>query len=628
MRHRTAALFLAVTAIAFSQGPPPPGGGGMQQGDGIWLRDARWGEAETFDACLGHQPNNGQYHHHVQPVCLRAQLGDNLEQVLSSRTGVRYREKTGGWTHSPILGWAFDGHPVYGPYGYSDPRNPSSAVKRVKPSFRLRDITVRQTLPDWALPIHSGASRQLNPNQYGPPVNDSFPLGRYNEDYEFVAGLGDLDQYNGRFAITPEFPEGTYAYYITVDDDGQPAFPYVIGLQYNSAATGGQIRGQVPAGLQDYAGDGAGRPHLASWLTNRSGETATVVSGFDPSAGAKNTWPVDAPAGVTVSGGVSTPALADAQRVRYSDTSVVITSNNLPSYTIGPWFAAFSTSGVFNNWPSRQDFTVQIPRSATTPANRTATPLGAVGVWVNGVAMFNTLDGASYSNARGADVGGGIVNLTASQASAASGERGPVAPGSPMTATPNFGLRFTVEPSEAPSSDWPLSLGGATVTIRDSAGVSHPAPIGSAAPRQVTYRVPESVSPGVATVTISAGGTQFTSGLTILTVYPSLYQVNPDGLMLGRVSTAGETKGVSETPVELGGDPVVLTVIATGHANAESLAMTIGGVPVEIVSRGGAGPGAEELTAEVPKGLAGRGRVDVVLSASGKPSNPVYLTVR
>lgn len=619
MRQRKAALFAAAASIAFCQGP-------MQQGDGIWLRDARWGEAETFDACLGHQPNNGQYHHHVQPVCLRAQLGDNLEQVLSARTGIRYREKSSGWTHSPILGWAFDGHPVYGPYGYSDPRNPASEIKRIKSSFRLRDITVRQTLPDWVLPVRSGVSRQLNANQYGPPVNDSFPLGRYNEDYEHVAGLGDLDPYNGRFAVTPEFPEGTYAYHITIDDEGQPAFPYVIGLQYNSAATGGQVRGQLPAGLEDYAG-GAGRPHLASWLTNTSGKTATVVSGFDPSGGAKTTWPVDAPSGVNISGGATAPVLTDAQQVRYSDSTVVITSNNLPSYTIGPWFAAFSTGGVFNNWPSRQDFTVRIPSSPTAAATRAATPLGAVGVWVNGVAMFNTLDGASYSNARGADVGGGIVNLTASQVSAASGERGPVAPGSPLTAIPNFGLRFTTEPAEA-SAQWPASLGGVTVTIRDAAGVTHAAPVGSVAPREVTYRVPETVSSGLATVTVSAGGTSFTSGLTILDVYPSLYQINPSGLLLGRVSSGGEAKGVAETPVELGTEPVLLTVIATGHAKASSLALSIGGSEAEILSRGEAGPGAEELTMEVPKGLAGRGRVEVILTAAGKPSNPVHFNIR
>ncbi len=65
------------TGSALAQGPPPPGG---QSGDGVWLRDAYFGEAQTFDACVGHQPPSGQYHHHASPVCLRAQLSDNIEK--------------------------------------------------------------------------------------------------------------------------------------------------------------------------------------------------------------------------------------------------------------------------------------------------------------------------------------------------------------------------------------------------------------------------------------------------------------------------------------------------------------------------------------------------------------------
>jgi hypothetical protein len=51
-------------------------------------------------------------------------------------------------------------------------------------------------------------------------------LGAYVEDYEFVDGLGHLDEFNGRFAVTPEYPEGTYAYYATVDEDWNGAYPY------------------------------------------------------------------------------------------------------------------------------------------------------------------------------------------------------------------------------------------------------------------------------------------------------------------------------------------------------------------------------------------------------------------
>ena len=198
-----------------------------------WGAAAAFGSATlitTFDKGLGHQPGNGQYHHHAHPVCLRTQLNDNLITASTGRTGTVYKEKSVPWQHSPIPGWSFDGYPIYGPYGYSDPANANSAIRRIKASFQLRLITQRTTLPTWALAHHTGVSQQLSANQYGPDVSDDFPLGRYVEDFDFVSGAGDLDQYNGRFAITPEYPSRTYAYYTTINDDGTPAFPYIVGM--------------------------------------------------------------------------------------------------------------------------------------------------------------------------------------------------------------------------------------------------------------------------------------------------------------------------------------------------------------------------------------------------------------
>ena len=56
--------------------------------------------------------------------------------------------------------------------------------------------------------------------------------GTYYEDYEYVAGLGDLDEHNGRQCKTPEYPDGIYAYFVTVDEENLPVYPYVIGTTY------------------------------------------------------------------------------------------------------------------------------------------------------------------------------------------------------------------------------------------------------------------------------------------------------------------------------------------------------------------------------------------------------------
>jgi len=47
-----------------------------------------------------------------------------------------------------------------------------------------------------------------------------------------VKRLGDLDVHNGRFCVTPEYPNGTYAYFATVDENWNSKFPYVIHSYY------------------------------------------------------------------------------------------------------------------------------------------------------------------------------------------------------------------------------------------------------------------------------------------------------------------------------------------------------------------------------------------------------------
>ncbi len=141
----------------------------------------------------------------------------------------------------------FDGHPLYGPYGYSNPTNANSPIKRINSSFELRSITDRTSLPGWAAQTSFSANvapesfYTLTSTQIGPPVSGANPLGKYGEDYAFVPGIGDLDQYNGRFAVTPEYPGGVYAYFLTLKSNGDPAFPYILGRQYYGVINSGRV---------------------------------------------------------------------------------------------------------------------------------------------------------------------------------------------------------------------------------------------------------------------------------------------------------------------------------------------------------------------------------------------------
>lgn len=225
--------------------------GGSFTGDGIWNRDAYHNESVTFDPAFAHQAGSN-YHYHAQPVALRHQLGDHVDYNATTNL---YTESAAPVTrHSPIVAWAQDGLPVYGPYGYSSPMDAGSGLRRMVSGFALRDgangttaITTRQVLPAWAARVQ-GRSATLATNQYGPNVGTGFLLGHYIEDYEFLGDLGftqgvhfDLNEQNARFCVTPEFPSGTWAYFTPIAADGTPLFPYTTGRQFFGSPTGGAV---------------------------------------------------------------------------------------------------------------------------------------------------------------------------------------------------------------------------------------------------------------------------------------------------------------------------------------------------------------------------------------------------
>jgi hypothetical protein len=124
-----------------------------------------------------------------------------------------YFEESG---HSPIIGWAYDGNPIYGPYGYSNA------------GFSTNPVL-----------LTSGYTLDISNIIDRPSVSD-FDGGFFVEDYKFT-GSGDLDQYNGRFTKTPEFKDGVYAYFALIDSNENSIFPYFIGNNYKSNYVGDNL---------------------------------------------------------------------------------------------------------------------------------------------------------------------------------------------------------------------------------------------------------------------------------------------------------------------------------------------------------------------------------------------------
>ena len=164
----------------------------LAQGQGNWNIEALGHDTFNFGDDMNHahvQPN-GEYHYHGMPELLIEFLGDNKNMTL--------------------VGWASDGFPVYARFGYSNTNDSNSTIKSLIPSYRLK------SQPDSNRPMVL-TSLAGGPGQGNTSPNTPIAMGAFTQDYEYVEGLGDLDQCNGRFGVTPEFPSGIY-YYVVTDD--------------------------------------------------------------------------------------------------------------------------------------------------------------------------------------------------------------------------------------------------------------------------------------------------------------------------------------------------------------------------------------------------------------------------
>jgi hypothetical protein len=188
---------------------PCPGGPAATQ---AWSRDAIPAEKAGFDCNKAH-PAMGNYHHHQNPSAF------NLDLVVTSTICNTYPADglyvINTTQHAPLIGFAYDGFPIYGAYSYTNV-NGTGAIARMKSSYQLKNQTTRTNGP---------AVNQVAGTQ-------TFFNGYFREDYEYVAHPSDptyLDSHNGRFCITPEYPNGIYCYFATVDANHNSTYPYVVG---------------------------------------------------------------------------------------------------------------------------------------------------------------------------------------------------------------------------------------------------------------------------------------------------------------------------------------------------------------------------------------------------------------
>jgi hypothetical protein len=238
--YRDGVAYSATATNGICGGPPPnamcPGGPGTTQ---AWNRDAIPAEKLGFDCAKGH-PAGTNYHHHQNPSAFKY---DNTTSTTYSPICDLY-DSEGLYTinttqHSPLIGFAYDGFPIYGAYAYTN-TNGTGAITRMKSGYQLKTYT--------------NGLRTNGPSVGQTIGSQTFFLGYFKEDYEFVSHPSDptyLDVHNGRFCVTPEYPNGIYCYFATVNADHSSAYPYVIGSTFYGVKTGAKVT-TVPTGLSTF----------------------------------------------------------------------------------------------------------------------------------------------------------------------------------------------------------------------------------------------------------------------------------------------------------------------------------------------------------------------------------------
>lgn len=158
--------------VALNGVPFEPGTGEFWNGQREWNYEAKSGFINLgLDQNNAHVQPSGAYHYHGLPIGLMAKLGHDATKML-------------------LVGYAADGFPIYTSYGYTVATNAASGLRPMRSSWRIK----------------SGERAGGPGGKYD---------GKFTADYEYVAGCGDLDECNGRFGMTPEYPQGIYHYYIT-----------------------------------------------------------------------------------------------------------------------------------------------------------------------------------------------------------------------------------------------------------------------------------------------------------------------------------------------------------------------------------------------------------------------------
>ena len=208
--------------VALNGVPFEPGTAEFWNGLRQWNYEAKSGFINLgLDTNNAHVQPTGAYHYHGLPTGLMERLGGEGKRML-------------------LVGYAADGFPIYTSWGYTIANDLKSPLKKMRSSYRLK--------------------KGERPGGPGGAYD-----GKFTADYEYVKDSGDLDDCNGRFGVTAEYPAGIYHYYITEE------FPWISRYWHGTPDPSFRKRGPGP-------GPGFGPPGHEARASNILGGSEAFMS--------------------------------------------------------------------------------------------------------------------------------------------------------------------------------------------------------------------------------------------------------------------------------------------------------------------------------------------------------------
>ena len=299
--------------------------------------------------------------------------------------------------------------------------------------------------------------------------------------------------------------------------------------------------------------------------------------------------------------------------------------NPLPIAPLGQVAATYLVCGDFNR-DGRPDLAFPLISALSTAT-------------LTGNSTNNILPGLQAQPAGTMEV---LLNTTPpstfTDANAAGFERGAMAQDSIVAA---FGGGLASTTAQPPALT--TTLGGVTVTVKDSAGTSRPAELFYVSPTQINYAMPAGTATGAASITIANGAASVTASQQIVSVLPGLFTV--DGIAAANVETyrngaltsaalafqVTAAGAIAPQPIDVSAGQVFLLMYGTGIRHAESVTVNLGsltGLPVAYAGAQGAYIGEDQINVLLPASLAGAGVIQVTLVADGQTSNPVQIQIQ